>query len=533
MKWYLSAILLILSLTEIGEDMLIDPYRFSGYLVFLTRGDSISAGAGATTGPTANVGAVYEWDQVNSVLIDRATTDFSTAASGSPWKKMGIDLNAATGKKIVFITCGLSGAEVYPNGTGTNTHWAPNYDTSGASVPGGTGSTLYNNTVTQVAACLAFLGKSALDGICDIVGINDARGPASLANISAGFTSLYDKTNADFPGVPIFATAIGRDEDNTIGDRTATVRRYQRVLSDNRSYYHLVANLMSFINESWDYYQGDNLHPSQTGNNVLGAMYARYYGYSESNKQVKQVWNCFESLSTAHKAAWKTWVEAQQASGNWAKLEYFAPGVGTNIHDVMVDVRMLGNPLDSNFSFTANTSIRVFSTSNYRRMGILPASSWISATSTNFIIGTKILANSTAAGTNAYLFGVTHNPGSGIRQLNIAQLNTNSLQWYAGDNTSSTDATFTKLQDNTLYSVYRSGTTKGLIGNSTTIGTATVTLVGLPTEVIYEGVRNSSGVAGTPIDATIEYSYQAQYSGFDLANFVSTTATLITALKTP
>lgn len=529
---------MLLGLTQCKKNMqfaqhgIIATIAGGDFMVFLIRGDSISAGAGETAGPNANPGTVYEWDQTNNVLIDRHSTEFSTASSGSPWKKMGIDLYNATGKRIVFITCGLAGAEVFPNG-GTNTHWAPHYDNAGAFVSGGTGSTLYTNSVTEAAQCLAFLGKTSLDGILDIVGINDARGSATLANISTGFTDFYDQTNTDFPGVPIYAVSVGRDENNTISDRNATIKKYQRVLSDNRSYYHLALNLHPFMSQAWGYYQGDNLHPTQAGNNVIGTMMARYIGWTESNKQVKQVWNSFETLSESHKSAWKTWVEAQQSSGNLAKLEYFAPAVGTNRNDVLVDVRMLGNPLDATFTFNANASIRVFGTSNHRRMAILPANSWISATSTDFIIGTKILVNSTAAGTNAYLFGVNHNPGSGIRQLLIAQTSGNVLQWYAGDNTSSTDATYTKLQDNTLYSVYRSGTTKGLIGNSTTIGTATVTVVGLPTEIIYEGVRNSSGVAGTPIDATIEYSYMAQYSGFNLSDFVSTTATLITALKTP
>lgn len=497
-----------------------------GYLVFLVRGDSISAGFGATPGPTTTAGRVFEWDKINGGLIDRATTDFSTAASGSPWKQMAINLADATGKRIVMICCGLSGAEVFPNG-GTDTHWAPNYDNAGASVPGGTGSVLYNNSLTHVSACLTFLNKLALDGICDIVGINDARGTATLTNIDAGLTSLYNKTNTDFPGVPIYATSIGRDETNSINAKKLAIKKYQRLLADNRSYYHLTANLLSFAGEAWQL-TSDLLHPSQPGNNVLGNLYSRYILSTELNKEVRQVLNCYkDQFSTAHAEAIKIWVEALQAAGVWNKLDYFAPCVGTSRENVLVDLRFLGNPLDAGFTFNANNSIRVFGTSNHRRMGNLPAS-WMNATQNDFIVGAKVLVNNTAVGTNGYLFGVNETtPG----QLVLAQLTSNDITYYANDKTGSVNATHTKFQDNTLYSVFRNGTTKGFSANDTTLASVTQASTGNPGINIFEGVRNNNATPGTPLDATLEYTYVAAYTGFDLAAFRSATNAMIAALK--
>lgn len=513
--------------------MIINPYIFSrGYLVYLIRGDSIAAGQGEVAGPTTTPGIIYEWDDSGGVLVDRYNTEFSTVGvAGSPWKKMGIDLNATTGKKIVFICCGLSGAEVFPNG-GTDTHWAPNYDNAGSSVPGGTGSVLYTSSVSKTANCLAYLGKSSLDGICDIVGINDVRGSASLANIALGFTSLYDNTNTDFPGVPIYACSVGREETATVIAKGCSVKKNQRQLADARSYYNIVCNLLSLCEVGWQMYKVDNLHPTQAGNNQIGSMYARYIGYSESNKEVKQVWNSFKSaLTTAHKAAWKTWVEALQSAGIWDELEAFFPAVGDARADVVVDVRALGFAADAGFTFTANDAIRLESTTKYRRMNTIPASSWIGASQNDFIVGSKVKTNHTAAGTNGYLFGLIET--SATRQTVLAQLNTNVISYIANDNTSSTYATQTAFQSNSIYSVYRNGTTKGMYIDDTSVASVTQASTGQASNIIYEGARNNSNTPGTALDVEIEYSFQAKYTGFNMTDFKTATDALITALKTP
>jgi hypothetical protein len=503
-----------------------------GYLVYLVRGDSISAGAGLTAGPTTSAGVVYEWDQVNSVLIDRATTEFSNTVSGSPWKQFAIDMHAATGKKIVIIACGLSGAEVFPNGTGTNTHWAPHYDTAGAAVPGGTGSPLYTNAVTQSAACAAYLGKSALDGIIDIVGINDARGTATIANIRLGFTDLYDQTSIDFPGVPVYAASIGRSELDTMDQKKAEIKNYQRQLADARSYYHLAVNLLPFAAEAWDLMKVDNLHPSQAGNNLIGTLYSRYINYTESNKEVKQVWNSFkDELSTAHKAAYKTWVETLQSGGDWSTLEFFAPAIAATRENCMVDVRYLGFAIDVDFTLTANTSINCDGITKHRRQTTLPVYSWIGASQNNCIVGTKLKTNNTGGGVSGYLFGVIQPTPN--RQITVAQLNTNQLSYSINDNTGTIYSGHTSLQNNTLYSVYRNGTTKGLYVNGSSVNSAVVASTGSLGESVYEGGRNSSGSLNLPLNVDIEYSFQAAFTGFSISDFHTATETLLTALRIP
>jgi hypothetical protein len=365
------------------------------------------------------------------------------------------------------------------------------------------------------------------------VGINDARGTATLANISLGFTDLYDQTAVDFPGVPIYASSIGSDELNTINDRKATVKKYQRQLADARSYYNLTVNLLSLCNAGWDLYRADDLHPTQTGCNLIGEKYSQYINYSESNKEVKQVWNAFkDTLSTAHKAAWKTWVEQLQTDGNWTLLEAFFPAIGTTTENVMVDVRNLGYAANNGYAFTANSFIRCSSTTAFRRANVFPASSWVGAGQNDFISGTKLKTNYTAAGTAAYLFGVRMTSPA-TAQIVAAQLATNELIYIAGDNTNATYTGVTKFQDNTLYSVYRNGTTKGLYANTTSVASTVQSTTGFLNIAIWEGVRDNAGVAGTPIDAEIEYSFQSKYTGFDMAEFNTATETLLIALRTP
>lgn len=506
------------------------------YLVFWTRGDSIAAGTSSSVGPTTTTGKIYEWVGSTATLVDRATTEFSSVTSGvagSIWKQFAIDVNLATGKKVVIIAQGLSGAEVFPNGTGTNTHWAPHYDTSGASVPAGTGSTLYNTGKGYVAACLAALGKARLDGVLDVVGINDTRGPATMANVYLGFDSLYDKTNEDFPGVPCYVAGIGRDETNTIDQRKQQLKSKQRQMAEARSYYHIVANLISLY--AWDsstYYGADNLHLTQAGNNLVGSFFARYFLGTDTNKEVKQLLNAFKTpRTTAHAAAWRTWVTNLQSAGIYQYIDAFIPAVGSAKEDVLIDVRYIGFGLDSGFTFTANSHIACGG-SNYRRFMIIPEYGGVASNGTNFAFGTKIKQNNTAAGTVGYLSGMGQ--ASPTRNTITAQSVSSTIVYGAADGTTTTYTGQTRFNNNKLYTVVRDGTTKALYIDGVSVHSASVAVAASPMTISpYEGCRNNAGAANGPLDCELEYSYYAGFTGNNLLTLYNECETLLTALRIP
>lgn len=498
-------------------------------------GDSIAAGTSTAPGPTCAAGLVYEY--VGGVLVDRATTEFSSITSvgaGTIWKQFAIDVNASTGKKVVIIAKGLSGAEVFPNG-GTDTHWAPNYDNAGSFVSAGTGSVLYNNAKTDVTNCLAYLGKSSLDGVLQVVGVNDARGGATVANIQLGFESLMDKINSDFPGVPIFAASIGRDETSIMGGKKQSVKRIQWILANARSYYHLAANLINLY--EWDaatYYNADNLHLTQTGNNLAGTIFARYFLSTESDKDVRQVLNAFKTArTTAHAAAWKAFVQNLKSAGTWTALESFIPAVGAAVEDVLVDIKYLGVGHNYGFTFSANSHIAISSGTAQRGYFVYPSIGWVNAGQTDFLKGVRVKVNNTAAGTLGYLFGVTVSAPSS-RSIFVAQNASSQIVYACSDGTGSTYTGVTKFQNDELVTIGRNGTTKLLYRGGTQVSTAAVAASGgLIDQVSYDGCRSLDGTPNGFLNSQIEASYEAAYTGFNVSTFNTELNTLLTALRIP
>lgn len=258
---------------------MIPPKRIKGRstpktdLLFMVLGDSISAGRGESVGTAVSSGVLEEYN--GSSFVSLTTAEVSTALTGSPWKKFALDLNATTGRKIVLSCNGSGGAEWYPNGD--NNNWY----SSGS---------LRAAAKTKTDAMIAAKGRTSLDGIILILGINDARGAVTIGNILIGMDSLITWLNTNYPSVPLFIAQIGREES---GDTT-------RVLDVRSLIYNSSATLVyndgiqhglglcqrySTVKMAFDempnftsmgYIRTDNLHPNQAGNNYMGAGFATY-----------------------------------------------------------------------------------------------------------------------------------------------------------------------------------------------------------------------------------------------------------------
>lgn len=248
------------------EEPGIDEYTTSNNEhVFWVVGDSIGNGTNARTNePTPDpLGSLKEWDGSSaSVVLDTAT-----ANDGSQYPQFALTYKQATGKGVILCEDALGGAEFYYSNNAS--HW-------------NTDGSLYAPAKAKAQAMLAHYNIK-LKGVILILGINDARGTATMTNIQSGMNSLINRLNADFNTPAIYIVQIGREESGF----TTRVRDVQKLIDNTDTGYtyglglvqryanvYLADNLERYV--GLGLYSGDNLHLSQLGNNELGQTLAEY-----------------------------------------------------------------------------------------------------------------------------------------------------------------------------------------------------------------------------------------------------------------
>lgn len=248
--------------SSIMEEWGINQTSLNDEQYFVILGDSIAEGASEAVGPTPTSGTVFEWDGASNVEI--TSSDVSTANLGSPWPQFGVTFNGLTEKKIVLQCDGASGSEFYPH-LDTN-----NWSTSG---------TLYAPMVTKAKAGMANIGVTAPRAVIVVLGINDARGTETIANIETAAMSLITRLTADFPSSDIFLVEPGNSGSPTPSQRILDVRQIVNDLAtDNTNTYMGFDEVKNFYNADpgLDRYMPDILHPNQKGNNEIGSTLASF-----------------------------------------------------------------------------------------------------------------------------------------------------------------------------------------------------------------------------------------------------------------
>lgn len=230
-----------------------------GKQLIVVIGDSIARGTSDSDGPTPTAGTVYEWNGSSTVQV--GSTDLVSAATGSPWPKMGIDYNTATTRKIVYSSSGSGGSNFSPDGD--NNNWS-------------TTGTLYNAMKTKVNNGLANIGLSRPRAIFMILGINDARASSNLATVEADVISLFDRLYTDYPNTRVYVVNVGRENAGIVTARIDSVRGYIQTEVTARENVFMAADLRTYAIDHPEYYDDDNLHLNQTGNNALGAELATF-----------------------------------------------------------------------------------------------------------------------------------------------------------------------------------------------------------------------------------------------------------------
>jgi hypothetical protein len=429
------------------------------------------------------------------------------------WKQFGLNRNAAINYKHVFINRASGGSEYYQNGDTNN--WAPSPD--GAN---------YDAAVTDIAACLSFLGLTKPRAIFLILGINDSRGAQSLASIQTAINSLFTRITTDFPGVPIYVANNGTDDvSEIINARKFTVNKYiKEAITTHSTVAERTLNMYSFY--PWALYNADDLHLLQTGYNKAGELQDRAIRNPEPNRIVRQVQNGFyDALSDTHKAAWETFVEGCVSDGNWSlvdSLQIFK--AATQRANVLIEHTGLFAPIESTFGFVAND--RITSSPGFYKTNFIPSVCLVNSAVDDFLCGVYMAENNTIAGSAGYCFGATG--GTSVRLFQ----NTSSQVVYGCNDTTATvyAAGDTRIAPDTWHTIGRNAGTKEYYKNATLVHSASVAVGAACTSNIYIGAQNNAGTSANVIGGGFRAWYWVKRTGFNLSAWHSRLDTLLAAL---
>jgi len=473
-----------------------------GKQVFLIIGDSNADGRG-TSIPTVAADTLFLYNGTDLTEITTQTVA-NNGSYGSPWQQFATNYKSLSSKKTVLVQAGWGGSEFYPNGD--NTNWYTSGD-------------LYQPAVDDANACLTYLSLQKLKGIIVCLGINDARGSQTTANIESAIDSLVTRLKADFPDTPIVFEQQGRDETASITARIATVRKKIKNVCLADADCHLMGGLLAM--SATGNYDADNLHTNQTGNNYRGDMLSRYFFYDTYSKWAREIISShFDDISTTR----KNLIEDLITAIDYSEVDNLYNFKTTIEQNVYFDWGFLTGHLEvGTLSFTANSYISPVSP-NYINTAMNPSSLSNKMTIDDGLMGAKVKTNRIAAGTSAALFGIsTANP----HRLRVVQTSSSDIAYQFNDNTASTYSD-TKLQNDSFYASYRNSGTKGLIKNGVSVASESVATTGIVNLSVYVGSHNNSGTASLTINADLEYFISSKFSTFDYLTFYNEMEALIT-----
>jgi hypothetical protein len=485
------------------------------YEIFLIIGDSIADGRGATV-PVVPASTLYIW---NGSSIDEVTTQSvsNDATSGSIWQNFAIEYKKAFRRRVVIVQHGFGGSEFYPNGD-TN-----NWYTSG---------TLYSPAISAANACKSFIqSKQGTVRVNVIVccGVNDIRGAQTTNNIGTAIDSLKTRLNSDLSTPQQYWIIPGRTDTVFNNDKCQIVRRYiVNVCLDANC--HAVSMLQPF--ENWGMYQVDDLHITQTGNDLVGTQIVRYLNNSNYHKDARTIFSSFkDDVSVEKKIAIHNFISFFSAFTG--TMDAFCLFVGSSRENIMIDWGMVSAPRDlgSTLSgtFIANDCLSMDGASQYLDTSCLQIST-SRTTNTDYIEFVKTGTVGEASGTSAFLFGRSNS----LRSARIYQ-GTSALHIQSFDATDNSNATEAKFADDAIYAHGRNGTTKIMKKNSTDVISVVQATTGtITTQAAYVGTSNTDG---TPAAQCIQSEFKCygmlQLSEVVWSDFVTALNTLITAMETP
>lgn len=475
---------------------LIDPYRLGVQVdAILGWGDSITAGRVEHTASVLPApGTAFEYDLNTGTILpfgSGAPITNKSQNAKSPWAKFCIDYYALTGRAACIINCGSSSSTVAPDAGGND--WQT------------TGNNL-NAAITAANNCLALLNKTELTAIVSIVLINDVQVTTyTVAQVETYFgTTLSTLTSAFGSNVPMLFAQIGQTDTIRISARLTAIRNVLTKACFNNTNCSIAANLGAFM--VGGFYESDNIHPNVTGNDHLGAMFARWFKNSAYSKWPRTIISChFDELTTSYKSTIESWFSTYLSVYQNGIDCMYATKSKSSI-DTAWDWRFFCAPdLNGGFTFVADSHIATAgNTSSLFQLGYNPTLTTVNCLNNDYLVTIKIKAVNTPSGTLAAAFGgfVSGSPN----HVNfLRQLNTLGVNWSVLSQTS-----YTYSGENTLsagkWMMHRDvAGTITLRKNGTVIqGPTTDTLTTPPSTKNALGCFYNSATASSPIDAQFE-----------------------------
>ena len=478
---------------------------------FLVIGDSTSAGSNNNTGngPSPVSGTAYYYRRSTTDIV-QISTDIVAAPLGTQYPQFCTDYFNGSGKKAVIIPTGFGGSN-FAVRTGESGNWS-------------TTGTLYALAVTDAMNALSILGLTKLKCIfISSLGINDARGTTSLAQIQSDMVSLITRLRTDFPGVPIMIEQIGRSEVASLNARIGTIRGYLKDIALTYNDVYLMGGILSCISSGG--YGADNLHPSQTGNNNRGAMYARWMLNSSYSKWSRSIISSmYDELSVARKGLIENFITNNLT--DYLEHDFLQIYKTTTINNLFNDWCFLNSPINSGVTFTANDSISTNGTSTYFRTGQQKSFNQKKGTTTDNFEGFRIKTNGEAGTVLKYAFGATDT----LEQLVLAHANVAGLVHRNNDLTLTIDLTENKFANSSEYLACRNGTTKSLYKNGSLVSSVTQAAIGDLAAGTYVGAanNNNTGILGY-FTGSFEYARGGKFSTINHATFKTALNTLLTS----
>lgn len=476
-----------------------------GQGAILVLGDSLAKGSNGDTGvgptPTANTSFYYRSSNNTIAEIGAADLQFArnVPTNGSPWPKFCIDYNTKLSKKAVVVPCGFSSATITPNGN--NNNWSASGDN-------------YAIAVADANACMELLEVEKLKAIIIMLGINDSDDATDLQDVEDDARALINRLNTDFPNTDILWFQIGRNSTANNNVRINSIRKIIRDIAVDFDNVHLMGGYLAASPAGL--VSGDNTHLSQTGQNEIGEIAARWFENSTYNKWARGVMSsCFyDDLSTLRK---NLIAPLDNHLASLLEQETTLLFKNTIQNNIWADWTYSVIPANTaSIGFSANQHISSNGTASHMRHAFVPSFAQI-ATQTDIFEAIKIKTVTTAAGTAGSAFG-GNNTGRTVSCL-LRQTTGSTVQYEMNDASLTTYTGDTKLQNDTEYVVARSGGDIYLYKNGVQVHTASVASTGLSAISQNLGANNNDGTANSFLNATYEWFRAGRQTGVDHAAF--------------
>ena len=470
-------------------------------------------------GPTPASGTVYEFNGTSIVEVgatDLLNSGNAGSSKGSPWTTFGVNRYNNTGYKTVFCDS---------HAFDSNLLWATDavnkwlYDST-SFLKGQN----YTAMKTKADGTLAALGLDRFKAIFVGLGVNDIGDNLFTATqLTSAYQSLITYLQVDFPNSPIYLVIPSNisTADSQValqGDvRWGQINTIPPLFTDvNVCYYSQIAiSLGRQTGPHWD----------SIMNAYEGAAIERYVRDTEIDNDVRLTTNIFPvAISAAHKAAWKTFIEASKSNESWSGLNALQVFVATDAVNEPIDLIGITQPYptNSNYTFVANSMITFNGTANNNKNTFIIPSLHVKRGSKDDIRQAVHIAQ-TNTGVNQ-----TKLIGQGVSGMYLKRAGGAWKEYIVNDGTSSVAiGGGSDFAAGTWHSLYRNDSvTKRYAIDGSQVSSDAIASVALNAGVTKIGGGDGGGNMNVGVDAYFLIQESKMH-----ANFLSDFNTLLTALK--